>query len=74
MGFCVCSLILKIGFPAGGLTGGGGLGGSCLAIMKKPLDLNKLKVALRKIASVPKAEVDRRIAEERKLRRASRSS
>jgi len=42
--------------------------------MKKPLDLNKLKVALRKIASVPKAEVDRRIAEERKLRRASRSS
>jgi hypothetical protein len=40
--------------------------------MKKPYGLNKLKIALRKIVRVPKAEVDRRIAEERKQKRASR--
>lgn len=33
--------------------------------MKKPQNINKLKAALRKIASVPKAEVDRRIAQEK---------
>jgi len=33
--------------------------------MKKPYGLNKMKAALRKIVSVPKDEVDRRIAEQK---------
>jgi len=37
--------------------------------MKKPYGLNKLKAALRKIVSVPKAEVDRRIAEEKRAKK-----
>jgi hypothetical protein len=38
----------------------------------KPQNLDKMKTALRKIVSVPKAEVDRRIAEERKQKHANR--
>lgn len=37
--------------------------------MKKPYGLNKMKAALRKIASVPKDEVDRRIAEQKKTKK-----
>jgi len=40
--------------------------------MKKPYGLNKLKAALRKIVSVPKAEIDRRIAEEKRAKKANR--
>jgi hypothetical protein len=39
-----------------------------------PKNLGKMKTALRKIVSVPKAEVDRRIAEERKQKRAARQT
>lgn len=37
--------------------------------MKKPEGLDKLKAALRKIAGVPKVEVERRLDEERQARR-----
>ena len=37
--------------------------------MKKPYGLNKMKAALRKIVSVPKSEVDRRIAEDKRAKK-----
>jgi len=37
--------------------------------MKKPHGLNKMKIALHKIVSVPKAEVDRRIAAEKRSKK-----
>jgi len=39
---------------------------------RTPKNLNRMKTALRKIVSIPKAEVDRRIAEERQQKRANR--
>jgi len=41
--------------------------------MKKPYGLNKVKAALHKIVRVPKVEVDRRIAEERREKREKRA-
>lgn len=37
--------------------------------MKKPYGLKKLRLALHKIVHVPKAEVDRRIAEEKRTKK-----
>jgi hypothetical protein len=45
-----------------------------MIMSKPPKDLAKLKAALQKIVRVPKAEVHRRIAEDRERKRANRRS